>query len=453
MKKLLSLILCFNFIILLCSGCSNEVNFDPNDPITLSIWHVYGSQTESPLNDMITQFNEEVGSKKGIIVNVISVMNSNTIDDALLAASNGEPSIPELPDLFTAYPRIVEKIGANNLLDFSQYFSEEELNGYRQEFLSEGYIDNQLLMLPIAKSTEVIFLNKTLYDRFAAATNHDISSLSTMESLFATSNDYYDYTNGMAMFQYNDLYYYFLVNINSLKGTFVKDGKIDVFSPQFEKVFTELASAAIYGGVCVGEGFGSDRWKTAEIICNISSTAGMLYLRDYVTYEDNTTENIEFSILPYPLFNGGDNRVVQRGVGLFAMKNEDERKNEAATIFAKWLCEKQNNFNFTTKSGYLPVTHEAFDYLFENINQIENTKYKQLYTSIDEMYKQQYQFTSIPLFEGADDLQDQFQNSLKATLSDAHDEYVKRCANNEDKDTLLNELVQRCLKETQNTFK
>ena len=43
-----------------------------------------------------------------------------------------------------------------------------------------------------------------------------------------------------------------------------------------------MARAAIHGGLCTGDGYASDRWKTAEVISNIGSTAGMLYLRDYV---------------------------------------------------------------------------------------------------------------------------------------------------------------------------
>lgn len=68
-----------------------------------------------------------------------------------------------------------------------------------------------------------------------------------------------------------------------------------------------------YGGLCVQDGYASDRWKTAEVICNVGSTAGILYLRDYVTYADNTTEDIETLILPYPAFADTDPAVVQRG--------------------------------------------------------------------------------------------------------------------------------------------
>ena len=48
------------------------------EPITLSVWHVYGGQTDSPLNQLIDEFNETVGAEKGIILQVMQVSNTNT---------------------------------------------------------------------------------------------------------------------------------------------------------------------------------------------------------------------------------------------------------------------------------------------------------------------------------------------------------------------------------------
>ena len=36
----------------------------------LSIWHVYGEQADSPMNRLLTEFNDTVGREKGILLNV-----------------------------------------------------------------------------------------------------------------------------------------------------------------------------------------------------------------------------------------------------------------------------------------------------------------------------------------------------------------------------------------------
>ena len=40
-------------LLLGCAGCGGG-----REPVTVTIWHVYGGETESPLNDLIAQFNE-----------------------------------------------------------------------------------------------------------------------------------------------------------------------------------------------------------------------------------------------------------------------------------------------------------------------------------------------------------------------------------------------------------
>ena len=120
-KLLLFLLLCF---VILGAGCGDKGSkLNPNNPVTLTIWHVYGSQTKSPLNDAIAHFNETEGKQKGIIIKVASVSNSSAIDKALLSSAAKEPGSVPMPDLFTAYPRIMTKLDTKLLLPWEQYLS------------------------------------------------------------------------------------------------------------------------------------------------------------------------------------------------------------------------------------------------------------------------------------------------------------------------------------------
>ena len=452
MKKALSLILAGLLLLLSLTGCSQKTKLDPDDPVTLTMWHVYGSQTESPLNDSINEFNRTVGKEKGVVINVVSVSSSSAIDEALTAAAKNTPGVPALPDLFTAYPRVAEIIGYDKLLNWNDYFTEQELDTFVDEFIEEGYFDDKLLMLPVAKSTELLFVNQTLFDKFGSAANVSTESLSTFEGLFTACEKYYDWSDGQDMFQINDFYHYSLTGMAAFGEDFVVDGKLNLESEAFGKVWEPMAHAGIHGGLCLGDGYASDRWKTGEVISNIGSTAGILYLRDYVTYADNTTEDIETSILAYPHFANGDATVVHRGGGLFALKNEDDRKNEAAAIFAKWLTEKENSLGFVTKAGYLPVTNDAFDSLFANTDTFENEKYRLLYNAVNGM-ADEYTYCEVPVFEGASDTQSSFEKNVKSVLSAAHGDYLRRVADGENADTVMDELVASTLAELRSLYK
>ena len=79
-------------LLLGCAGCGGG-----REPVTVTIWHVYGGETESPLNDRIDTFNDTVGREQNIRVQVGSVTNTNTIHEAVLASAYGEPGATALP--------------------------------------------------------------------------------------------------------------------------------------------------------------------------------------------------------------------------------------------------------------------------------------------------------------------------------------------------------------------
>ena len=62
MRKI-SIIALYLLISLLLLGCTPKASPSSDAPVTLNMWHVYGSQTTSPLNDSIDEFNKTVGKE------------------------------------------------------------------------------------------------------------------------------------------------------------------------------------------------------------------------------------------------------------------------------------------------------------------------------------------------------------------------------------------------------
>lgn len=434
-------------ILLMCFSCCTQSEMPgPENPVTLTIWHVYGSQTKSPLNIAINEFNSTVGKENGITVNVVSVTSSSAIDKALAASANGEPGAEAMPDLFTAYPRVVEIVGKENLLNWDDYFTEKELSAFQTEFISEGYFDNVLLMLPIAKSTEAFYLNKTIFDRFSNDTGVSIDDLNTFAGVFETARKYYDWTDGQNFMQINDYYHYAYIGMKSYGAEFVRNSRLRLDDEVFMKIWKPLAETAIYGGICLDDGYAASRWKTVEVIANTGSTADVLYQPAEVIYPDNTTEDITAIALPYPTFVDDTFGVIYRGGGLFARNSEDELKNQAAYIFAKWLTEKEHNLDFVTDAGYLPVRTDAIETLFADFSIVEKESYHSVYQAVETMISD-YTFYALPLYEGASETQLDFEQNVKAVLKTAHNQYIKRVNQGEDPETVLNELVETSLTE------
>lgn len=181
--------------LLLGAGC---VRSQSNQPTTITIWHVYGGQTDSPLNDLIDVFNNTVGVEEGIQVEVAMVSDNKNIHNGIIAAAAGEPGSPKLPDMFVSYPKTVLALPDQSILvDYRDYFTEDELAAFVPAFLEDGEVDGHLVCLPVAKSTELFFVNKTDFDRFSAATGVTLDSLRTWEGLFDACCVYEEWTDSL----------------------------------------------------------------------------------------------------------------------------------------------------------------------------------------------------------------------------------------------------------------
>ena len=181
----------------LCTGCSTETK-QTADPVDITIWTYYnGNQLES-FNAMVQEFNNTVGREKGIIVSVSSQGNVNDLETNVLNAANGKVGSDPMPNIFSAYADTaytMDKMGL--VVDLSEYLTEEEKAAYVDSYLTEGDFsgNGSIKIFPVAKSTELLFLNETDWQAFAQATGASYEDLSTIEGLVRTAESYYNWTD------------------------------------------------------------------------------------------------------------------------------------------------------------------------------------------------------------------------------------------------------------------
>lgn len=431
----LALVCC---LILSCTvfatGC-NKSPLNPDKPVTITLWHNYGGQMKVLMDDLVSEFNRTVGEEEGIIVSVTAIAGSKELHDMLVTSAEKQPGALALPDLTTAYPKTAVLLEQKDLLtDFSNYFTAKELDAYVADFVAEGYLgDEGLYVFPIAKSTEVLFVNQTLFDRFASECEFTLEDLSTFEGIARASSAYYDWTDAMtpdiqddgkAFFMADSLFNQALVGSRQLGSDFLTQGadgtsaSLDMSSDPYAKIWDSYFNTAAGGGIAVFDGYSSDLFKTGDLVCAIGSTAGVLYYPASVTYADNTQEPVDYAYLPYPVFGGGDKVALQRGGGMCITAQSDVNK-LAASIFIKWFTAPEQNLRFTLSSGYLPVTRDAFDRLFESdLSTIAEAPVSEQLQTVLQMYND-YQFFFAPYSENYDALQKDYESSLRKEVEDA----------------------------------
>ncbi len=161
-----------------------EKELDPKNPITLTLWHYYNGIQKTALDNMIEEFNNTVGSEKGIVVEANNVGSILELTDKVKEAAAGKVGASEMPEIFTAYADTAYELNADGYVaDLSQYLSADEISEYVDGYVQEGMFDNELKIFPAAKATECLQINKTDWDKFADAADVSLDDLKTVEGL------------------------------------------------------------------------------------------------------------------------------------------------------------------------------------------------------------------------------------------------------------------------------
>lgn len=440
-----------------CGTASPDKLLDPKNPVTLTIWHYYNGVQQTSFDEMITEFNNTMGLEKGIIAEGISKSSISELADSVTAAVNKEAGADDPPDIFAVYSETAFKLDKMGVLaDMKTYLTDEELAEYVPEYISEGtFSDGSLKIFPTAKSTEVMMLNKTDWDKFAAEYGLTENDLATVEGVVSAGEKYYQYTDGLtpdipndgkAFFGRDSAANYMFIGAKQLGFEFVTDegsGNMTVTADKdgVRKLWDNYYVPFVKGYFAAESRYRSDDAKTGTIISLVCSTTGTAYFPDEVTVNEESYP-IENMIVPVPHFDGADNYIVQQGAGM-SMISSDAASEYAGIIFLKWFTENERNTEFAVTSGYMPVKTSAatVDNITAANNALEtpvnDVLFRTMKTAIEETGSAKL-YTTAP-FDRSAETRDYIGSAISDTAAAAHEEAAARIAAGEDRETVLGE--------------
>lgn len=368
-----------------CSSSNEKYGLDTKNPITLTVWHYYNGPLKTSFDSMVEDFNNTVGLEMGIVVDASSQGSVNELAQKVVESAEKKVGAEELPDVFAGYKDTVQILDHMGLIaDLKGYFKESELSDYVEGYLQEGdlSLSQELKIFPIAKTTEIMMINKTDWDIFILE-NPDMSEamLTTWESLKVVAERYYQWTDqlteqpddGKAFFGRDAVANYMLVGSAQLQHEIfkVENGNVvvDIDQDTFRKLWDNFYVPFVQGYYGAYGRFRSDDCKTGDLIALVGSSSGALYFPTEVMANDEESYPIESLVLPIPNFENTEPYAVQQGAGMAVIKG-DESHEYAAAVFLKWFTEKERNISFSLSSGYLPVTQQAnnVDVILEHVD-------------------------------------------------------------------------------------
>ena len=401
MKKRIVSMLLLAAVLFALPGCGEKSLLNKKEPVSLSLWHVYGEQAGSPMDLLVQEFNRTVGTERGVQVKVTGTSSASKIGGYLKDAQSGGKDVQEMPDLFTCHIADALELGVDNLVDWNGQFTADELAGFVPGFLADGMAeDGRLLIFPVSKSTQLLMFNGSGFARFADAAGVGYDDLATWEGFYDAAGKFYDWSGKPFCALDYPIRAVELCAMEHGSGDFyTENGWYDTDNAVFKESWMQFARSLAQGHVVVSDLYSNTQVMTGDVVCGLGSSAAILYYNDTVTYPDNTQEPMNLHVLPMPKTAGADALMTQAGVGLCAYKTTAQ-KAEAAALFVRWLTEAERNLDFVAQTGYMPVRSGAFDAIESYGSFPEPAEsYQSLYAALKTM-REDYVPVSEPRFEG-----------------------------------------------------
>mgnify|MGYP001541391457 CR=1 FL=1 len=302
-NKFLPRVLAAAAAMMLLAGCGSKADpgFSPANPVNITIWTYYNGEQLEAFNALVDEFNSTVGKEQGITVE-----------------SSSHGSVTDLENYAdTAYA--LDEMG--QIADLSDYLSEEDRAAFIEDYLSEGDFSGSgsIKIFPVAKSVELLFLNETDWEPFAAATGATYDDLATIEGLVSVAERYYEWTDaqtpdipndGRAFFGRDAMANYMLIGAKQLGCTIfdAQDGSMTLnFDHDAVRTLWDNYYVPFIKGYFSASGrFRSDDVKTGNIIAYVGSSSSATFFPTQVIADDMDSHDITRKALESPKFANGE---------------------------------------------------------------------------------------------------------------------------------------------------
>lgn len=373
-----------------CGGGNRTANyvvpvegFDKTKEMTITFYHTMGKDLQATLSAAIEQFekdypNVKVESKS--IGSYDDVRNQITKEIPL----GLEPNIAYCyPDHVASYNRANAVVQLDSLINDSKYgFTTEQLEDFIPGYYSEGkqFGDELMYTLPFSKSTEVLYYNKTEFDKSGYKVPTTWQEMMQLCELIKT-----DTNKETGKLKYPNVY---PLGIDSEANLFITlceqtgskytsaTGKHFLFDNQENRSYVEKFREWFNAGYFTTQkilktytsslftaaneaAYTSDETDEEKIVryslMSIGSTGG-------ASHQYPSTKAFEVGVAKVPTWEGGEFKVISQGPSLCLFNKQNPQEVLASWIFMKdYLLTTDFQAAFSKTSGYNPVLQSTYE--------------------------------------------------------------------------------------------
>ena len=415
--------------------------------VTIKFYHTMGENLRNVLDAYIPEFNkiypnitvqhEQVGSYDDVRTQISTEINVGA-----------QPNIAYCyPDHVALYNVAGAVVQLDNLIASTEEgigLSEEQKNDFIQGYYNEGkqFGDDFMYTLPLSKSTEVLYYNKTFFDQ------HNLSLPTTWAEMEALCKRIKEIDPDCIPLGYDSEANWFITMCEQYGSPYTSaTGDHFLFNNDTNKSFVKMfrdwhkkgyvTTQEIYGAYTSGLFIAQDDTKS---YMSIGSSAGATHQRPAKV---DGAYPFEVGITTIPQVNPSNPKVISQGPSLCIFGKENPQEVLASWLFVKFLTTNvEFQAEFSMVSGYVPVLKSAaqvpaFAQKLENANGGDNIAA----LSVKICLQQEAAYYTSPAFNGSSKARDEVgalmekcltgdTNNVDAFINDAFAAAIEECEYN-----------------------
>ena len=444
-KRILSVLLVAVLAISALAGCGGsgttqaESNFTvpeggyDGSEVTITFYHTMGSNLTSVLDLYIAEFNElypnihieytSVGGYDDVreqISTEITVGNQPNIAYCYpdhVALYNLAKAVVTLDDLIASEATVTRADGSTEVLGLTEDQKNDFIAGYYNEGKQFG--DGLMYTMPLSKSTEVLYYNKTFFDA------NGLTVPTTWDEMEATCAKIKEIDPNSIPLGYDSEANWFITMCEQNQSPYTSaTGDHYVFNNDANKAFVKefrewylngyLTTQTLYGAYTSGLFTSTD---TTKSYMSIGSSAGATYQRPAADADGNYP--FEVGIATIPQVSTDNKKVISQGPSLCIFQKENPQEVIASWLFVKFLTTNvEFQAEFSMASGYVPVLKSVAEnpVYAEFLANADGGKYISA-LSAKVCIEQESAYYTSPAFNGSSTARDQVGTLLTKCLS------------------------------------
>lgn len=446
-KRILSLLLVLVMAVSSLAACGNggasnaTANFEvpeggyDGSEVTIKFYHTMGQQIRPTLQKYIEKFNElypnitiveeAVGGYDDVreqIATEITVGNQPNIAYCYpdhVAMYNISKAVVTLDNLIASEETVTRADESTETLGLTDEQIADFIAGYYNEGKQFG--DDLMYTLPLSKSTEVLYYNKTFFDE------HDLEVPTTWDELEEVCKKIKEIDPESIPLGYDSEANWFITMCEQQGSDYTSaTGDHYLFDNDENKAFVKrfrewyqkgyVTTQTIYGAYTSGLFTAETGTKS---YMSIGSSAGAKHQRPAV--DEATGEYpFEVGIATVPQVDASNPKVISQGPSLCIFQKENPQEVIASWLFVKYLATNvEFQASFALASGYVPVLKSVGEHPVYKA-ELEKADGKNYITALAAKVcmEQESAYYTSPAFNGSSTARDEVGGLLTKCLSD-----------------------------------